>query len=1751
MMLSMVPAVGATEVSEAAEPEITVEETISNEDLAREIEAAQFADAAKLTDEEIAKFEEVRRARVEAELANVEIPLDEIHAMPESDALAASATGEYTINVTLEFSSAATRDTRINIDVFDNTGYFGHWYDVDVQTLKKGADSLKFSVPVDKGSYNMELYGQGSSTGWMYADIYGALSNEWDNRLYIGAFGNDKTIDVVIDGDQLLKTNDDEDGPAGSDVAVTVKLPAKTTGDCRYRTFLRSGNSTQESSQNIASGKTSYTQNMNTTFSTFVVGYYDATNIDSWWNARYASGVRYLAEDGGITSQFSEAKVFTASETSSVTIDDTDNYAMTGKLKLESEWKYDKGMYAFAEFENGECYAGRAYFPAGTTSAEYTIYIPKGEVNSKFTHWAAETEDWNSNRIMETSYLEGKEYTLTKSGTLSDITLPDPPVTVKGTFSLPAGMKAPSGGMNVVIQVEDQSEWYNLPAGKSSFDFELTPVINENQEYTVWAYIENAPDNLCDQFRNRYMGSELMDVDMTAYETVIVSGSLEVPDACKEKGSTIRLYAYTNVDTNRWYNYDLYISVLPGQTSAAYEIKALKGYEDSYVSANVEADATGKLLTTEMYLQEDGTTGTNNRWFALTKNMSDVDFVYALGKSISGKVTLAAGLDAGYYYGEVSARPTEGGGSYRTNFYFDGTEGSYALAVPQDYTGSYRVYYSIYSDENPNALTDCQVYYSTTGMTTDSSKASKITVPEEGAENIDLVILKAKFITGTITVPTGLPADAEYRGNVTARNVSTNASYNTYFEFIGTKGTYSLGIPADESGSFRIYIYMYNDGVDGVMTGQNYYWSSTGMTADSSKASSFTVTDDGASVDLIIPKGIMVTGNVSLSAGLPANGGYDGWVGLQNENGTRYTGRFDFGEGNTSYSVSLPADYTGTYTVILYLYEEEGVTPDNLITYTYLYLKEDGTFSTSKQDAKKFTIGEAGLTQNVVIPAGQICTINLSAPAGFSGDYNGYVYLKNVTADRSNSYDFSFSGTSGSVSFTTLAGDTSEYTLRIYVYNGPGAMTGNQFYYANGIWVKSSDAAIPFTLSSTPLSVSLPAGKTITGKLVAADGSAINLGTNDNGNYGYISLSPISGSYLSSSYVVNANGTFSVTIPEDATGTYSLYFSPRDNTGCNVVSEDYFYVADATTSTTDSGKATAIDVSGEIPALTVLVDTGYVLTGTVELGEGATLDGVSSYNDGRLAYVDLRLISNEEDEANYFYESTDVNLYKNETSWSYTMVVPKKDATYTLEVYRFKTWGDSITSNIYDGEQTISDSIAVSASQTTLPTIKLTPAKTTISANITNPVATSASGYVYLVADDARYEQYFNINAGETKGFDFKISPTETAEIYTMYYYLYSPTGLYRYTNIYVVEDNKLSLSSNEAGNFAWDKTSVEFTLMEIPPFAAGKVYIPDYEDENFYLTVDSNISSSSYMTIYSSDVKTDSDGKKYVEYILADEDVTPGQSYYLYFEVEYDKGLTDEELADAKWSTSRYYITADGGVTTKSSERGTFTVPETMLTVHDLTLVTWDEGSENNVLQSDHGFALPETSPTFTYSYPGASYLEVTFDDRTDVYLNINGSYAGRPTGTRTINTSDTNGTMTITFDLNQYYYEEVYYGFGIVSIVPYYSSETVTAPAVATIYTDNGSDTATVMNDLRAGEDVHVTLVAPADSTGTLMAAVYDSTGKMIDMVMENVTFTNGAATSTLDFTTVDTAAKLQIMLVNNTTGLAPQMTAKAVIG
>ena len=237
--------------------------------------------------------------------------------------------------------------------------------------------------------------------------------------------------------------------------------------------------------------------------------------------------------------------------------------------------------------------------------------------------------------------------------------------------------------------------------------------------------------------------AEMEDLDITLAEAVILSGDVIVADAAKELGTTFRIYC----DYDDYYG-QISLSVLPGKTTAGYAVKIPKG-EEGRVHISVQADATGKVMSADQYLQDGGVFDVQYGEAILIEN-TVADVTFAEGKTISGTVSLASGLPSGYYYGQVYARPENGGSNYRGPFSFTGTSGTYKVAVPADYTGNWRVYCYIYANGDTAAMTDTQLYYSVNGTVNNSSSATLIQAP---AENIDFMIPKARVISGSVIMP--------------------------------------------------------------------------------------------------------------------------------------------------------------------------------------------------------------------------------------------------------------------------------------------------------------------------------------------------------------------------------------------------------------------------------------------------------------------------------------------------------------------------------------------------------------------------------------------------------------------------------------------------------------------------------------------------------------------------------------------------------------------------------------------------------------------------------------------------------------------------------------------------------------------------------------------------------------------------------------------------------------------------------------
>lgn len=1511
---------------------------------------------------------------------------------------------ERTISGKLKFSSSLEKDIRFYVRAMNESDeyYVQARYYFDG---KKGDTSVPFSISVPADSYSLQFYNQ-TDGNWGYYDVTGGLSTTSNIRVYASTFGQ-SVSDLVVNGDALITENEEVVDDETYRVDINVKLPEKTTEGKNYMFLIYDHDNDElwdyynyRVNADVTEISDYYWLPANRAFS---FGYME---INDWMNLSWEgphAGARWQTESG-ITTQIDKAKVYTLSdENITVTIDDSSCYKLTGTLELSAARKSFFAAYAVAEFENGERYAGRTVFHAGETSMDYTIYVPKSE-SGTFDHWAAETAAESDFLLDEATRVDNQSYTLSGNKALPTITLVTPEPNVIGKVSLPDGMTAPEGGLAVQININGSYlGTYLMAEGKSSMDFDfIANLSSEDWENYVNLWVMNPPKKLiANTSFSVETAAEMEDLDITLQEAVILSGDVIVADAAKALGTTFRVYC--NYDN---YYGQLNLSVLPGETTAAYEVKVPKG-EEGQVRIYVQADATGKVMSADQYLQPNGTFDTQYKQVALIEN-TVADATFAEGKTISGTVSLASGLPSGYYYGQVYARPESGGSDYRGSFSFTGTSGTYKVAVPADYIGSWRVYCTINSNSDTAAMTGTPLYYSVNGIVNSSNSASLIQAPADG---IDFVVPKARVISGSVIMP---------------------EAFNGY-----------------------------------------YYW-----------------------------------GNVYVI----------------NSEGERQSVYVD--EEDPNYTIKVPVDDTGTYKLAVRLNAEEDI--PGLITGTYLYLTEDGTLSAVESDAAEFAVGADGLQKDLLIPVGSSYTVKLKAPQGFSGYYDGYLYLYDLdTQDYPVQKSVEFEGTETTVSLSLPSGE-GRYALRIYLYEGPGVVTNSYYYYntTTSTWVNNTDEATALDFTEDGIEVTLPKAKTISGKLVTADGSAIET-LEDGFGFSIYQKGDSYDSSVRSNRTIDANGNFTLTVPSDLTGKLRIYCWPYDSE-TNVLDKNYHYKSDATGAVNShvSGDDTFYFEVGEedVTGLKIYVDTGWVLSGTVKLGTGGAISGSNDH----MGSVGIRL----ESETDYYY--TSASMRKDETPWTYSIVLPKTAATYKMS-YEVNA-NDNSTSNLYD-EQVETGTVNVTGSAT-LPDIVLKPGKHTITVTVKNPASGYVNGNLYLElvdedpsADVRTNEKPFNNSANGSATYKIITSPEETAVSYKLYYHAYSAQGIVSGKYVYVAADGTLTTDATAAGIFSLTENTVHtITLMEKAPYVSGKIYLPDdLDDEDFRIELSGN----SYQTI---DVRPDTilkDSKgQYVPYALYSNYLDAGDTFYLqyYLNTSYYSG-------DVLFAGETVYLGEDGSNCHDYYDKAYFTIPESGAAVLDFALATWNDGAEDNLLQSAHGINSETGELTYTYSYPGATYLLVTFSERTDTSLVINGQhyYSYNLDGEeKNIDVTATGGTMTIVVNSTNTYDRD--YGFAITKIVPLYEAEAVIRPTVTSLYSANGSEEATVLEDITAGEQVYVSMAAPAESTGIVLVAVYDDQGKMLEVCVNEMDFAEGYASTALNFTDAEDAASLKIMFVDD---------------
>lgn len=765
------------------------------------------------------------------------------------------------ISGTLTFDTAASEDTDIRLYASNNRRGDRSYYSSRV-TLKKGSKSVDFAIGVTPDVYVLE-FANDLTDVYVYCGLDGTLTSEWQQRMLFDT--RTSSVSGLKENGSLLLG---ESGGEGQ-LRVTVNLPTTLTEGRQYCVWAlnEEGNDYSNTSTYIDAGNSSFTLPMTLYFSDgepFYVGYSDVTDADTW--SVSSTDMRYAAESG-ITTVFARAKAFTAGKDTEVTIDDSACYAVTGTLKRTANLTSTIAAYAYAEFGDGERYAARVLFAAGAETASYTVYVPQSQKGNTFGMYAGPAKSPTGMQVDETLLQEGPSGTLTGNMTMGAITLLNREPTIRGTFSLPGGFTAPAGGLEVTLGIIDDYDeaayaTYYMPAGTSSFPYELcAPLSGGSVE--VYAELDRLPDGLYYYVQDAFSASELGAANLVMLESVTISGTVSVPESCRDGAATVQISA---ADEDYFYNNYFYVLIPAGEISATYSFQMPKGVALNRVYARVQGDTLGVLSNRNLYLQEDGSLGTTYPSLSLVLEEDlVVNFPISRAAYLTGTVSLAPGMSAGYYEGTLRVKNISTNRSYNQYIEFTGTSTEYKISLPAE-AAQYQV--SLYMYNGAGTILYKYYYYSENGMTTDSSAATPVSVSAEGG-TLDLTIPKAKLISGRFVASDG-------------DSITWNSENNQYFYLIPKAGGSNVSCPASVdaqgnwtmtvdpalTGDYYLRAYVSSDSQSNIVNADYYYSTGSEVVTSQTKASAITIgTGDISNLNLLVNTGWVLSGSILYAAG--------------------------------------------------------------------------------------------------------------------------------------------------------------------------------------------------------------------------------------------------------------------------------------------------------------------------------------------------------------------------------------------------------------------------------------------------------------------------------------------------------------------------------------------------------------------------------------------------------------------------------------------------------------------------------------------------------------------------------------------------------------------------------------------------------------------------------------------------------------------------------------------------------------------
>ena len=761
-----------------------------------------------------------------------------------------------------------------------------------------------------------------------------------------------------------------------------------------------------------------------------------------------------------------------------------------------------------------------------------------------------------------------------------------------------------------------------------------------------------------------------------------ITGTVTLPEGTVLNGNTVR--GHVSAITADWDYYDSdTLEFSADSTTAAFTINVPVA-KDQYMLCFECYQANGtNLLTSAVYYVEPGVMSTDEDDAAwVTNATSGHELSAMLGESLSGTLSFAEGsaftLAEGSRFARawIYATSNTDGATYSTDVQFT-APGTYnwTMNVPDDengYTLHVRINGSAFATSNINS--DLNLYYGEDGSLGSEANAATVYV----GDTISLVVPLQKIIPLTFSFPEGAwirnGSIRLYVAYGLAGTSSTSGSSKAMVSDPSQPVHMELAVPNE--GEYWICVSIYpitDDATDieaetNLKTGTSLYWNESGWVSDSALATA--VPTDGTTRTLTLPLADEIPFRIALGEGAILEGNYNLTVRLINENGSGRSYNFAIhGETGNATPLDDTIWYTGTGSAFKVYFRigrvNTGLHDTNVWTNTYLYLKEDGSFTTNQNEAYSFPLEtlKSGLT--LTLPKERTLSGRFVFPGTYVSDgaeHEFYVYLRTGSGSKTEYFYVKPNGTFRVVLPSSKYNGL--YTATFSPYGDLEGVIKEEIVYAD-----EYGEAIPLDLTKsddiTDVTIALRGGSILSGTMILPDDLTYEKNAHMRARLYVQSVDGASSYYTDTSKDFETAGKggleipFSVSVPTDIGSFWLRYNVSGEDT--NLLEGTFYVTADGgySTNSDDAGVFTLENVPTQITA-----PTGTLVSLQLKLPSGAT---TGSY------YGDI-----------YFYDETGTQLRSqttyfslyNETSSTITLCLPK-DLTQCYLSYQLSNAADS------------------------------------------------------------------------------------------------------------------------------------------------------------------------------------------------------------------------------------------------------------------------------------------------------------------------------------------------------------------------------------------------------------------------------------------------------------------------------------------